>query len=59
MSEDNVVNVKHRMLELFSDMDEADIETIEQWISNQSYRKGKYFAYSMDKNTYRKSISLI
>ncbi|XP_035437477.2 uncharacterized protein LOC118267531 [Spodoptera frugiperda] len=39
MSEDNVVNVKHRMLELFSDMDEADIETIEQWISNQSYRK--------------------
>ncbi|KAH9642205.1 hypothetical protein HF086_005535 [Spodoptera exigua] len=39
MSEESVVNVKHRMLELFSEMDEADIETIEQWICQQSYRR--------------------
>ncbi|KAJ8719590.1 hypothetical protein PYW08_011765 [Mythimna loreyi] len=39
MSEDSLVNAKHRMLELFSGMDEAEIETIEQWICDQSYRK--------------------
>ncbi|PZC75338.1 uncharacterized protein LOC110378752 [Helicoverpa armigera] len=39
MSEDSSVNAKHRMLELFSELDEEEIDNIEQWICNHSYRK--------------------
>ncbi|XP_075976839.1 uncharacterized protein LOC142977045 [Anticarsia gemmatalis] len=39
MSEDSVVNTKFRMLELLSELDEVEIDTIEQWISSLAYRK--------------------
>ena len=40
MSESGVSNVKHRMLELFSELDETEIDAIEQWICNHSFKKG-------------------
>lgn len=39
MSEDSVVTTKQRMLELFSELDEDEIDTIEHWISSLAYRK--------------------
>lgn len=41
MAEDSIVNTKYRLLDLFSELDEAEMDEIEQWISSLSYRKGK------------------
>lgn len=39
MSDDGIVNAKCRILEIFSELDDSDLESIERWISSQSYKK--------------------
>lgn len=41
MSDDGIVNAKCRILEIFSELDDSDLESIERWISSQSYKKVK------------------
>ncbi|CAB3244312.1 unnamed protein product [Arctia plantaginis] len=39
MTDDSVLNTKCRLLELFSELDVGELDTIEQWISSLSYKK--------------------
>lgn len=40
MSDSETLNVKIRVLDLFTDLDETELDEIEKWISSQSYKKG-------------------
>lgn len=42
MSDDGYINAKFKLLELFSSLDEAELDRIEQWICSKSYKKGKF-----------------
>ncbi|CAH0625422.1 unnamed protein product [Chrysodeixis includens] len=39
MEEDSVVTTKHSILEIFSDLDASQMDSIEKWICNHSYKK--------------------
>ncbi|XP_059062047.1 uncharacterized protein LOC131854880 [Achroia grisella] len=39
MSDDNMIHIKGRFLELFSELDEVEIDYIDKWISSHSYKK--------------------
>lgn len=41
MSDSETINVKFRVLDLFKELDESELDEIEKWISSQSYKKGK------------------
>lgn len=40
MSEDGT-NTKSRILDLFADLDETELDSIEQWICSKQYKQGK------------------
>lgn len=40
MSEDSVVSAKCRILDLFCELNDFELDTIEQWICSHSYKKG-------------------
>ncbi|CAK1543079.1 unnamed protein product [Leptosia nina] len=39
MAEESILNVKCRLLELFSELDDSELHSIEAWISTQSYKQ--------------------
>lgn len=43
MSEEDLICTKSRILEIFAELDNVELDSIEQWISSQSYMKGTYF----------------
>lgn len=49
MSESQTLNVKFRVLDLFTELDESDLDEIEKWISSQSYKKGKSSFHELNK----------
>lgn len=34
------VDIKYRLLDLFSELDNVELESIEKWICSQSYKTG-------------------
>ncbi|XP_045773570.1 uncharacterized protein LOC123872984 [Maniola jurtina] len=47
MSDEEIVSAKCRLLEIFSDLDDAEIESIEKWICSHSYRKDLEYKKSL------------
>lgn len=43
MSEDSVISAKFRILDLFCELNDFELDTIEQWICSHSYKKGAHF----------------
>lgn len=43
MSDSETLNVKYRVLDLFTQLDESELDEIEKWISSRSYKQGKSF----------------
>ncbi|XP_026752537.1 uncharacterized protein LOC113512809 [Galleria mellonella] len=39
MSDDTLIHIKSRILELFSELDEGEMDYIDKWISSHSYKK--------------------
>ncbi|XP_013172789.1 PREDICTED: uncharacterized protein LOC106121617 [Papilio xuthus] len=48
MSEDDVFDIKFQFLELFADLDEAQLDVIENWILSRAYRKDLQFKKDLD-----------
>lgn len=42
MSDDGTINAKCQLLEILSELEDTELETIENWICSQSYKKVKY-----------------
>lgn len=45
MSEDGIVNIKCRLLKMFAELDDCELDVIEHWISSQSYKKGYVYLF--------------
>lgn len=43
MSEENVSDVKHEILKMLLQLDTTELDSIENWISSHSYKKGEMF----------------
>ena len=43
MSDDGIISVKSQLLDMFSELEDSELESIENWICSQSYKKVKYF----------------
>lgn len=41
MSDDGLFTAKCRLLEIFANYDNTELENIEKWISSQAYKKGE------------------
>lgn len=49
MSDSEALNIKFRVLDLFTELDEIELDEIEKWISSQSYKKGKSSLHELNK----------
>lgn len=43
MSDLGVISAKCRILEIFSELEDVELESIERWICSQSYKKGQIY----------------
>ncbi|KPJ06535.1 hypothetical protein RR48_14274 [Papilio machaon] len=48
MSEDGLLDIKFRFLDLFAELDETELDVVENWILSRAYRKDLQFRKDLD-----------
>lgn len=54
-----ILSAKFQVLDLFTKLDESDLDEIEKWISSQSYKKGKSSFHELNKTVHIISVNVV